>query len=184
MTTFPASGPAGTLWTARNGIVTTTSSPPSDASCPVTARASGPSSAARSVRVSGPRELLSSTWCPAATASRATVPPVRPLPISPSVVMDAPTPGARRSFQRPEQRLHPRAEVGRSARGDLVAVHDRGLVYPVHPGVDHVIADRHDAGRSAAFDALRAKRHPAGGAGKADRLPRACDGPHQRNHIL
>src|SRR5215467_15327504 len=179
MTTFPASGPGGTLCTARNGTVTTTSSPPPAGSRPVAARASGPSSAARSVSVSGPRELLSSTWCPAVTASRATVPPMRPLPISPTVVMDALTPGGWRSFQRLEQRLHPGAEVGGRPGGDQVAVDDRGLVHPVDAGVDHVVADRRHAGRAPAFDDLRGDRHPSGVADKGNRLPPVVERPHQ-----
>ena len=61
--------------------------------------ASGPSSATSSVSVSGPRELLSTTWCPAATLSRATVPPIIPLPMMPTVVMTAPTADRGRSFR-------------------------------------------------------------------------------------
>src|SRR5262249_26578099 len=182
MTTFPASGPAGTLWKARSGMVTTTSSPPSAASCPVAARASGPSSAARSFSVSGPRELLSSAWWPAATASRARVPPMWPLPISPTVVRDPLPPGGWRSFQRPEQRLHPRAEVGRRPGGDQVAVDDCGLVPPVDAGVDHVVADRRNAGRPPAFDDLRGNRHPSGMADERDRLPRVVERPHPAEH--
>src|SRR5437773_2322847 len=144
MTTLPASGPGSTLRKARNGIVTTTRSPPSAASCPVPARASGPSSPASPVRVSGPRELLSITGCPAATASFATVPPILPLPISPTVVMDALTQAGGRSFragvlaagfaERVQQCLHPGAQVVRGPGGDKVAVHDRGLVHPVDSG--------------------------------------------------
>src|SRR5215471_20950303 len=178
MTTFPASGPGGTVCTARVGMVTTTSSLPSAASCPVVARASGPSSAARSPSVPGPRELLSSTWCPAVTASRATVPPIRPLPISPTVVMDALTPGGWRSFQRLEQRLHPRAEVGGRPGGDQVSVDDRGLIHPVDAGIDHVVADRRHAGRAPAFDDLRGDRHASGVADQGGRLPRLVEPPH------
>ena len=74
------------------GIATTTRSPASAACSPVAAVASGPSSSMRSFSVSGPRELLSTTWCPAATLSLATVPPIIPLPMKPTVVMTAPTP--------------------------------------------------------------------------------------------
>src|SRR3954447_18770343 len=62
-------------------------SPASAASKAVAARARGPSSATRSARDSGPRLLLSTTSWPAATASRATVLPMLPLPMSPMVVM-------------------------------------------------------------------------------------------------
>src|ERR1700691_927020 len=86
MTVLPASGPAGTLGYARNGMATTTMSPAA-ACAPVPARASGPSSRASSSSVSGPRELLSTTWCPAATLSRATVPPINSPPINPTGVM-------------------------------------------------------------------------------------------------
>jgi hypothetical protein len=47
----------------------------------------GPSSPTRSLRVAGPRELLSTTSYPAATAIRATVPPMFPLPMKPTVVI-------------------------------------------------------------------------------------------------
>src|SRR5205823_2600936 len=56
--------------------------------------ASGPSSAPRSWRVSGPRELLITTRCPAARLSRATVPPIIPLPMKPIVVMTPANPGS------------------------------------------------------------------------------------------
>ena len=70
------------------------------ASCVVAARACGPSSSTRSWRVSGPRLLLSTTSCPASTASRATVLPMCPLPMSPMVVMASRTAGVGRSFRR------------------------------------------------------------------------------------
>ena len=73
-------------------MLTTTRSPASAACSAVPAVASGPSSATSSVSVSGPRELLTTTWCPAATLSLATVPPIIPLPMIPMVVMTAPTP--------------------------------------------------------------------------------------------
>jgi hypothetical protein len=72
---------------ALTGMLTTTRSPASAACAAVAAVASGPSSATRSCSVSGPRELLSTTRCPAATLSRATVPPIIPLPMKPIVVM-------------------------------------------------------------------------------------------------
>src|SRR5437588_12235785 len=61
-------------------------SPAAAASAALAARARGPSSLTRSVRVSGPRLLLSTTSWPASTASRATVLPMFPLPMSPMVV--------------------------------------------------------------------------------------------------
>src|SRR5262245_17031384 len=83
---------------AFTGMATTTRSPAS-AACPaVAAVASGPSSATSSRSVSGPRELLITTVYPAATLSRATVPPISPLPMKPIVVMTPPTPGRPRSF--------------------------------------------------------------------------------------
>src|SRR3954465_9748266 len=71
--------------------------PAAAASAAVAARACGPSSLTRSVRVSGPRLLLSTTSWPASTASRATVLPMFPLPMSPMVV----TSGASRAPARP-----------------------------------------------------------------------------------
>src|SRR5690242_5040398 len=72
-------------------MVTTTTSPAVAASCAVAARACGPSSATRSARVSGPLLLLSTTSCPAAIASRATVLPMLPLPMKPQVVIRSST---------------------------------------------------------------------------------------------
>src|ERR1017187_202283 len=87
MTVFPASGAAGKLGKALTGTVTTTMSPAAAASPLVAADARGPSSAARSASVSGPRELLSTTWCPASMASRAMALPICPLPMNPTVVI-------------------------------------------------------------------------------------------------
>src|SRR5438477_7440657 len=95
MTSLPASGSTGTLRYARSGTLTSTMSPACAASAGVAARARGPSSSTSSLSVSGPRELLSTTSYPAATASLATVPPMCPLPISPTVVMSGPNPAAR-----------------------------------------------------------------------------------------
>src|SRR5579859_465618 len=199
MTTLPASGPAGTFWNARSGIVSTTRSAPSAASGPVPARASGPSSRASSWSVSGPRELLRMTGCPAATASFATVPPMRPLPTSPTVVMDAVTPVGRRAFrpgrpaagassvpaasaERVQQCLHPWSQVGGGAGGDQVPVHDGGLVHPIDTRIDHVVAYRGHAGCPAAFDDLCGDRHPSGVADKGNRFPRLVERPYQVEH--
>jgi hypothetical protein len=46
-----------------------------------------PSSAIVSASVSGPCELLSTTWCPASMASRAIAVPICPLPMNPTVVI-------------------------------------------------------------------------------------------------
>jgi hypothetical protein len=91
MTVLPASGSAGTVPSAWYGIVTTTRSPAAAASGPVAARARGPSCSTRPASVCGPRELLSTTSSPASTASRAMVPPMCPLPMSPRVAMSAET---------------------------------------------------------------------------------------------
>src|SRR3954454_1318064 len=64
-------------------------SPAAAASAAVAARAWGPSWCTRSVSVSGPRLLLSTTSWPASTASRARVLPMFPLPMSPMVVTSA-----------------------------------------------------------------------------------------------
>jgi hypothetical protein len=87
MTVFPASGAAGTLGKALTGTVTTTMSPAAAASLLVAADARGPSSAAVSASVSGLRELLSITWCPASMASRAMALPICPLPMNPTVAI-------------------------------------------------------------------------------------------------
>src|ERR1700691_110543 len=87
MTVLPASGAAGTSGKAVTGTLTTTMSPAAAASPLVAADARGPSSAARSASVPEPRELLSTTWCPASMASRAMALPICPLPMNPAVVM-------------------------------------------------------------------------------------------------
>src|SRR5216684_3698999 len=85
------SAAAGRCGQACNGTLTTARSPAAPASALVAARASGPSSSTRPFSVSGPRELLRTTWCPAATLSRATVLPIMPLPMKPTLVMPAAT---------------------------------------------------------------------------------------------
>src|SRR5258707_2889496 len=87
MTVCRASGAAGTLGKALTGTVATTMSPAAAASPLVAADARGPSSAAVSASVSGPRELLSITWSPASMASRAMALPICPLPMNPTVVI-------------------------------------------------------------------------------------------------
>ena len=87
MTVFPASGAADNPGKALTGTETTTMSPAAAASPLVAADARGPSSATVSASISGPRELLSTTWCPASMASRAMVLPSCPLPMNPTVVM-------------------------------------------------------------------------------------------------
>src|SRR5450755_4349023 len=81
-------------------MATTTRSPAPAASSAVAARAMGPSSLVSSLRVSGPRELLSTTACPAATASRATVLPIIPLPMNPTVAITGRTQPPSGSFRR------------------------------------------------------------------------------------
>src|SRR4030088_1175245 len=78
-------------------MATTTMSPAAAASSTVAARAPGPSALTTSLRVSGPRELLSTTSWPSASAARATFVPMLPAPMVPRVVMLSPTwrsPGA------------------------------------------------------------------------------------------
>jgi uncharacterized protein YbjT (DUF2867 family) len=60
----------------------------------------------------------------------------------------------RLALQRVQQRFHPGAEVGRGPGGDEVSVDHRGLVHPVGPRVDHVVADGAHAGGPAALDDL------------------------------
>src|SRR6202034_4843509 len=91
---------------------TSTRSPIAAAFAQEAARALGPSSATRSARVSGPRELLSTTSIPASTASLATVPPILPHPISPRVVIVTGNPARPESI--PSQR-YPRRRDRRSA---------------------------------------------------------------------
>jgi hypothetical protein len=84
---FPASAAAGKTGKALTGTATTTMSPAAAASPLVAADVRGPSAALRYASVSGPRELLSTTWCPASIASRAMALPICPLPMIPTVVM-------------------------------------------------------------------------------------------------
>src|SRR5882757_3519467 len=89
MTVLPTRGSLGTVPIAPTGIVTTTQSPAAAACAGVAARACGPSSSTRSESVCGPRELLSTTSRPASTARRASVLPMFPLTMRPSVAMSA-----------------------------------------------------------------------------------------------
>src|SRR5688500_4802234 len=87
MTVFPISAKAGRCGKALSGTETTTMSPAFAASQLVAADAHGPSSTIVSAIVSGPRELLSTTWCPAWMARRAMALPICPLPMIPTVVI-------------------------------------------------------------------------------------------------
>src|SRR5664280_2724325 len=120
MTVFPASGAAGKSGKAWTGTVTTTMSPAAAASQLVAADARGPSSAAVSASASGPRELLSTTRCPAAMASRATVLPICPLPMNPTVVIFSASLQKSRTLLMCRIRCDPGSLP--SARGEVVAV--------------------------------------------------------------
>src|SRR3954447_4654612 len=126
MTTLPRSGSTGSWSTFASGMVTTTRSPAEAASSAVAARARGPRSATRSWRVSGPRLLLRTTSYPAVTASRATVLPMCPLPMSPSVVME-------RQRDRWVGHSGP-SELGRRPSGGQRSGHGFGGVRVVVPG--------------------------------------------------
>src|SRR3954471_17968627 len=89
-------------------------SPAAAASAAVAAHARGPSWATRSARVSGPRLLLSTTSWPASIASRATVLPMFPLPMSPIVVTFAGNAAAAPAF--------PSLRRGELADGELRAL--------------------------------------------------------------
>src|ERR1700742_2315374 len=140
MTALSTTGRTGTWLMAASGVATTTMSPASAVSSTLSARAVGPSSATRSFSVSGPRELLITTVCPAATLSRATVPPILPLPMNPMVAI-------------PPILSPPRAGIpgrghgpgGRPGRGDLMIAQmlidhagaDVGNLAPLGEPVDH-----------------------------------------------
>src|SRR5437016_1778962 len=98
-------------------------SPAAAASAAVAARARGPSSLTRSVRVSGPRLLLSTTSWPASTASRAMVLPMFPLPMSPMVVTYA-------ASRAPAEPFPARSHPGHARDGEPTGV------------LDHVAGDR------------------------------------------
>src|SRR3954468_761553 len=110
-------------------------SPAAAASAAVAARARGPSSLTRSVRVSGPRLLLSTTSCPASTASRATVLPMFPLPMNPMVVTWAAS-GA------PAERFPARARSALRA-GSAEFVHHPDRVH-AGPGLPDVVGQHHE----------------------------------------
>jgi hypothetical protein len=67
----------------RHGTASSTISDHRAASATVMARARGPNSAISPESVSGPRELLSATSCPAFTNNRAAVAPIMPAPTMP-----------------------------------------------------------------------------------------------------
>src|ERR1700693_714680 len=120
MTVVPASGTAGKSGKALTGTVTTTMSPAAAASPLVAADPRGPSSAAVSASVSGPRELLSTIWYPASMASRAMALPICPLPMNPTVVIFSASLQKRRTLVMCRIRCDPGSLP--SARGEVVAV--------------------------------------------------------------
>src|SRR3954451_25445842 len=99
-------------------------SPAAAASAAVAARACAASCSTRSVRVWGPRLLLSTTSWPASTASRATVLPMCPLPMSPMVVMSAASHGAGAAF--PERHDAPDLRGDRERADEGLAGHRVG----------------------------------------------------------
>ena len=78
---FPGHCRGGQVGNVVTGNATTTMSPAAADSPLVAVEARGPSPAAVSASVAGPRQLLSTTWCPASMASRAMVLPMFPLPM-------------------------------------------------------------------------------------------------------
>src|ERR1022692_1220663 len=120
MTVFPASAAAGKSGKAWTGTATTTMSPATAASPLVAADARGPSSATVSASVSGPRELLSTTWYPASMASRAMALPICPLPMNPTVVIFSASLQKSRTLVMCRIRCDPGSLP--SARGEVVAV--------------------------------------------------------------
>jgi hypothetical protein len=101
--------------------------------------------------------LLSTTWYPAATVSLATVPPIIPLPMIPTVVMTAPTPDRARSFRRRRRRRLPVA--GSGPRRGLELVRDDQFAQGLTGGFD--LADRGDLARRRGRGGARAQRHVA-----------------------
>ena len=89
MTILPASDPAvaNAASTADQGTEIMRTGPKVAASAAVPTRARSPSSAASAGRVSGSREKLTSTSCPARVNIRAVLPPIRPAPIIPIFTM-------------------------------------------------------------------------------------------------
>src|ERR1700735_3752829 len=138
MTGLPPSGLTGRSPNALTGTLTRTRSPASAACAAEPAVASGPSSAASSARVSGPRELLTTTRYPAATLSRATVPPIMPLPMMPRVAMTAPTPDPAPAFRGRDPgrgpRLWLRLDAGVADGLELGGGGDRGHGLGADPG--------------------------------------------------
>src|SRR6478672_1326293 len=92
--------------------------------------------------------------------------------------------GRRLELYRLKQGLHPRPQVGGCPGRDEVAVHHGGLVHPVGARVDHVVADRADAGGPPALEDPGRDRHPARVADEGDRLVRAVERPYQVQHGL
>src|SRR3954454_11937623 len=107
-------------------MVTTTRSPCSAAPLAVSAVARSPSSWTTSTRVSGPRELLSTTSYPFVMASRATACPMFPAPMKPIVVMGCATDRLATLFRDGDLDGVLRTPDALAARGVLV-VHDQGV---------------------------------------------------------
>src|SRR5215213_7112888 len=109
------------------------------ASSAVAARAFGPSRPTRSARVSGPRELLSTTSYPASIARRARVLPMWPLPTKPIVVMTRATRSAQAVFP-------PVFAFGGRRSHRAQCLHEVGEVHPQDPDREVRIHRRHRVG--------------------------------------
>src|SRR4051794_14311753 len=86
--------------------------------------------------------------------------------------------------ERGQQGLEPGPEIGRSARGNEVAVDDGGLVHPGSAGVLHVVPDGADARRLPAREDLGGDRHPSRVTDERDRLAGAVEAAHEIQHLV
>src|SRR4051794_13167520 len=119
-------------------MATMMTSPKLAASAAVPACAFGPSSSTRPDSVSGPRELLTITSCPAAESSCARVPPIFPLPMKPMRIAIPDVPGrlgAAHSTACNHAVPHSHSGPGRAA--------GEGVQARVSPGLMSVVAGLH-----------------------------------------
>src|SRR3984957_11116049 len=189
MTGFPASGLTGRSPNALTGTLTRTRSPASAACWAVPAVASEPSSAASSARVSGPRELLTTTRYPAATLSRATVPPIMPLPMMPRVAMTAPPPDPAPACGARHPWLGLRLDAGVTDGLELGGGGDRGHGLGADAGsrAQGQVADHHagrhqgDRDQQAGVVAVQERVHRVGAGAQRGGPAGAQDGADDRD---
>jgi|GEM_PF-3654930 len=86
-------------------------------------------------------------------------------------------------LQRLYECLRIRRQVGRTARGDEVAVDDDRFIHPARSGIFHIVPDAGSRGHRTALQNLGGNEHPARMADLADRLAAGVHFLHELQHF-